>query len=401
MKILALCAYYPPEVAASLYLLEDIFKSFIKAGHEVSVVCPTPCRGIDIATRKYYKKHKNETKYDGKLKIYRFNLYKEPQSVFRRFFRYYIMTWKFFFKGLFKKCDLIFAQSTPPIIGLALSKLKFFKHTPVVYNLQDVFPDSLVSTNLTKKGSLLWRIGRVIENKTYKKSNKIVCISKEFEKNLIAKNVPIEKIVVMPNWPDIENIKTIDKHKNVLYAKYNLDPSKKSVVYCGNIGYTQNIQMLSDTAKNMPDILFVVVGDGAAKDELLSLTSNLTNFVVIPFQDYNLISEVFSLGDAGIIISKKGVGKNSVPSKTWGYMAVGKPIVASFDLDSELATIIKKANAGFCSDPDDLDGFVSNIREAIYNQSIGLNGTKYISTFLNKDKLLKKYVDLIESCANL
>ena len=189
MKILVFNAYYYPEKASSLYLNEDIYQAFIKAGNDIVLYCPTPCRGIDKETRKKYKRIKKEFKYDGKLIIKRFGLYKEPKSTFWRFVRYYFLTWKFFFKGLFTKADIIFSQSTPPIVGLALSKLKFWKRIPIIYNLQDIFPDSLVNTGLTHKGSLLWKIGRRIENKTYKCVDKIVVISKDFKNNIIVKGV--------------------------------------------------------------------------------------------------------------------------------------------------------------------------------------------------------------------
>lgn len=89
--------------------------------------------------------------------------------------------------------------------------VKMFTQQPIVYNLQDIFPDSLVGTGLAKKGGLLWKIGRVIEDFTYKHADKIIVISEDFKKNIMAKGVPEDKIVVVYNWVDqnaVVNVRT-------------------------------------------------------------------------------------------------------------------------------------------------------------------------------------------------
>lgn len=94
---------------------------------------------------------------------------------------------------------------------------------PVVYNLQDIFPDSMVSTGLAKKGDLIWRIGRILENITYKYSDSIIGISQDFKKNIMEKGVPEDKVVVVYNWVDQNAVKNIARKDNKLFDKYNLD----------------------------------------------------------------------------------------------------------------------------------------------------------------------------------
>ena len=406
MRILFLSAYFAPEKFASMYLFEDILKALVDDGNEIILYCPTPCRGVSKKTREEYKHIKTERRFNGKLTIKRFSLYKEPKSTFRRFIRYYISIWILFFKGLFTKADVLFTSSTPPIIGLTLCKLKFFKKIPIVYNLQDIFPDSLVSTGLSKRDSFLWKIGRKIENKTYKCADRIIVISEDFKKNIMGKKVPEEKIMVVPNWADTTGIFKVERSKNFLFDKYGLDRSLFYVSYSGNIGFTQNMDMLLDAAKllkkQISDLRFLIVGDGSEKTRIEERIKNesINNVVLIPFQDYDCISNVFSFGDLGLIISKAGVGNNSVPSKTWGYMAASTPILASFDKNSQLVDIINKSQCGFASSAGDMDDFVEKIKKAYAQRKelprIGKLGSEYIAKTINKNLCCQKYVDAMK-----
>lgn len=115
--------------------------------------------------------------------------------------------------------------------------IKKIKHIPFVYNLQDIFPDSLVGTSLAQKGGLLWKIGRVIENFTYKHADKIIVISEDFKKNIMAKGVPEEKIVVVYNWVDQNAVVDVSKEENKLFDMYDLDRKKFYYEYSGTLDY--------------------------------------------------------------------------------------------------------------------------------------------------------------------
>ena len=100
-----------------------------------------------------------------------------------------------------------------------------------------------------KKGGLLWKIGRIIENFTYRNSDKIIVISQDFKKNIMAKGVPEDKIVVIYNWVDQNAVVDIPRSENILFDRYGLDRSKFYITYNGNIGLTQNMDMLLEVAK--------------------------------------------------------------------------------------------------------------------------------------------------------
>lgn len=406
MKILTFSGYYTPEIAASMYLTEDMLQAMTEAGHEVELYVPTPCRGVSDEVRREYKKKKTERFYSDKLTVHRFALYKEGKNPLLRALRYGLLNLIFIIKGLSKKADVIFVQSTPPTQGLVAGFLKAVKHIPFVYNLQDVFPDSLVNTGLTSEGSLIWKIGRKVEDFTYRHADKIIVISEDFKKNIMAKGVPEDKITVVPNWADTKGVYPVDRQDNRLIEKYGLDPELFYITYCGNIGYTQNTELLLTCAKKLkdelPDLRFVLIGEGAARDEVERTIAEdkIENVILLPFQPYEDIAHVFSLGDVGLIISKPGVGSNSVPSKTWSIMAAEKPILASFDRDSELSRLVEKNNCGCVADAGDENGFITAVREMYSNRektaAQGKNGQAFLSSEFDKDICVAKYVEVLE-----
>ena len=200
VRILYLPAYFYPETAASSYLGENRNQAFADAGFEMDAYTPMPCRGISKELREEYKKKRIEELYDGKMTLHRFYMFAEGRNPILRALRYIFCWIAQGWKGLCaKNVDCIYLASTPPIQGMLGAFLKKRKKVPFVYNLQDIFPDSLVGTGLAKKGGLLWKIGRVIEDFTYRNADKIIVISEDFKKNIMEKGVPEEKIVLVYN----------------------------------------------------------------------------------------------------------------------------------------------------------------------------------------------------------
>lgn len=408
MKILYLSAYNKPEQAASNHLSDDRNNAFADAGFYMEAYTPTPCRGVTSEVRKEYCKkiHRKESMYRGYMTLYRFPLFAEGKNPLMRAFRYLCCWCVQLWKGLHtKNIDLIYLASTPPIQGALGAILKRIKKIPFVYNLQDIFPDSLVSTGLVKKSGLIWKIGRMIEDFTYKHADKIIVISEDFKRNIMAKGVPEEKIVVVYNWVDQNAVKNIERKDNKLFDKYNLDRNKFYITYSGNIGLTQNMDLLLEVAKGLQDneeIQFILIGEGAYKEQVkeIIIRDNIKNVTLLPFQPYEDISHVFSLGDVGIIISKPGVGENSVPSKTWSIMSASRPVLANFD-ENEIKTILSENECGVFTKAGDKQAFTEAILELYQNREMcrkyGENGRKFVMENLTREIGTQKYVDVIKS----
>ena len=410
MRILFIPAYFFPEHGASSYLDLNQKEAFADSGFDMVVYTPIPTRGITEEVRNEYKNKKYETLFGDKMIVHRFNLIGEKKNPVLRAWRYTMSCIKQFCKGVFAKdarsCDLMFISSTPPIQGAMAALVKKCRrdHIPFIYNLQDIFPDSLVGTGLAKKDGLLWKIGRVIENFTYRNADKIIVISQDFKRNIMAKGVPEEKIEVIYNWVDEQAVVRVPRNENKLFEKYNLDPNKFYITYCGNIGLTQNMDLLLDVAKELSseeNIHFVLVGEGADKARVVKRVENenIKNVSFLPFQPYEDISHVFSLGNAGLIISKPGVGENSVPSKTWSIMSAECPVIANFD-ENEIKSILNDNNCGIFTKAGDKEAFKNAILELYHNQEkavqLGKNGRQFIMENLTREIGTSKYVKVVK-----
>lgn len=401
MRVFYPFAYYYPEQCAGIFVVDDVMREAAKQGVSSYLSVPTPTRDLP----KYASWLRNEVQEGGLIRIHRFRMYGEGRNPLLRALRYLFCECAQMHGLLWKKYDVAFIDSTPPIQGLKMPFIKLFRRKPIVYNAQDIFPDSLVGTGLTRKGSMLWKIGRVVEKITYRYSDKIIVISEDFKKNLLAKGVPEDKIEVVYNWVDENAVTYVPRSENKLFEKYGLNPEKFYVTYNGNIGLTQNMDMLLEAAEELSDnddIQFVLVGNGTYLDKVKEIIAarNLKNIHLLPFQPYEDIAQVFSLGDVSIVISKAGVGANSVPSKTWSIMSASRPVLASFD-ENELKTIIESTNSGIFTKAGDKDAFVAAIKKLYGDRELcekmGANGRQFVLSNLTKATGTKKYVEIIKS----
>ena len=409
IRLLFLPAYFSPEHAASSYLGDNRYEKIASEGIEMELYCPTPTRGVTSEVRKNYKKIKDEYMYDGKLHVHRFSLYSEGKNPILRALRYFLQTIKHTYFGVFgkdaRKCNVLFITSTPPIQGAMGAIVKKLRGIPMIYNLQDIFPDSLIGTGLAQKDGILWNIGRIIENFTYRNADKIIVISEDFKRNIMSKGVPEEKIEVIYNWVDEEAVKHVPRENNILFERYGLDRGKFYVTYSGNIGLTQNMDMLLEVAKELKiysNIHFVLIGEGAYKSSLTEIIreQNITNVTLLPFQPYDDISHVFSLGDVGLVISKPGVGENSVPSKTWSILSASRPVLVNFD-ENELKSIVNENKCGIFTKAGDKEAFKQAILDLFSNRELcrayGQNGRQFILKNLTRKVGTQKYVNVIKS----
>lgn len=409
MRILYPAAYFYPENIAFSHLEKDLLQALTGAGHEVEVVCPTPTRGVSEEVWRTYRYRREEALYGGKVHVRRFWAPREGRNPLIRAFRYFwgvFRTWRVGRK--YSGVDVILAGSTPPIQGLAAGWLKKELGCPFAYNLQDVFPDSLVHTGLAKRDSVLWKIGRKVENATYQAADMIVTISEDFRRNILAKGVPPEKTAVIDNWINEKDAYPVDRAENPLFDQYKLPRDRFFIAYSGNIGHSQNMDMLLDTAASLlerEDIGFIIVGDGACRAHVEERVreEGLKNVTLLPYQPYEDIAKVFSLGDAALLISKKGTGQNSVPSKTWGYMAAGRPVLASFDRDSELCRLLEEENCGVCAEADSPEALRETILYLADGQAalkeMGVRGRQYILTHLTAKIGTDRWLALLEALA--
>lgn len=401
MIILAFNAYYEPEKASSMYLSTNLYEDLAKAGIEIELYVPVPTRGVNDNLRNYYKKHKFETKCNGRLRIHRIGIPREKRGVLQRALRYILMNCMFMIKGIAQKADVIYIQSTPPTQGAMAGILKKIKKIPIVYNLQDVFPDSMVSAGLTKEGSLIWKIGRKIEKFSYASADKIIVISDAIKKNIVSKGVDPSKVDIIPNWVDTDIVQPVIRENNDLFDKYHIDRNKFIVLYAGNIGHAQNFRVIINAArilKDEKDILFIIFGNGECLDECKTMIQNgglEEKVYIFPLLSYEKVPFVYSVGNCGIVSCKPGFGKSALPSKMWSIMSTGRAVLANFDCGTEVQSIIEDNEVGLFTEADnDLDfaeAILSLYKDRIRCDEMGKRGRIYVEKNLSRNKGTDQY----------
>ena len=406
MKILAFNAYYEPEKAASIYLPQNIYEGFAEHGWDTVLFVPVPTRGVSGETRKYYQKHRKEVRVNGNLQITRMRLYREGRNPVLRAMRYVLMNAMFLLKAVHTSADVVFVQSTPPTQGAMAALIKKIKKIPFVYNLQDVFPDSMVNAGMTRKGSLLWIMGEKLERFTYRNADKIIVISKNMKRLLLDKGVPEEKIEVVYNWVESEKVVPINRKDNYLFDKCGLDRDKFYVVYAGNLGQAQNIDIILEAAKLLEgnsEIEFLIFGEGVLQEKyrMKAQQERQRNISFHDLLPYDQVSYVYSLGDAGIVSCKEGFGGSALPSKTWSIMAAASVVVASFDEHTDMQDIIENNKIGiFCRAGD-----AAQLAEAIIKlhentdmrTSMGREARRYVKEQMCREHGVSEYIRIMES----
>ena len=414
MKILKLPPYYFPEQVSSTHLSADLTEGFVSKGWLVENIVPMPCIGISDELRNEYKHKRHEILYDGKVTVNRFPMFKEGRNPVIRALRYFLVN------SIQKKraknakgIDLVYGGSTPPIQGLLCGRVarllsrKYGRKVPFIYNLQDIFPDSLVTTGLARKDSLLYRIGSKIEKKTYQYADKIIVISNSMRKNILDKGVPESKIKVIPNWIDTSKVVPVAKEANALFEEFAIPKEKFIVLYAGNLGAAQGTEVLIEAAERLKEhseIQFVIFGNGIDFETIQRKIheEHLNNVFLHALLPQNRVSEVYSLGDVDIITCKKGTGMSSMPSKLWSIMACNTEIIASFDEESDLAEVLRESQGGICVEPQNAAALAEAILSSYQRRKEGkppqICSCEYVEQHASKERCVSEYIALFEEC---
>lgn len=405
MRLLYFVQYFRPEISSGSTLVDNLLDGFVEHGWSVDVYTPTPTRGVTEEQRKEFSKKRIEVLHDGKLTIHRMPLYREGKGFISRAIRYILFSMQCLLVGLKEPAEAVFTGSGPPTQGVVAGIIGKLTGKKIIYNLQDVFPDSLISANMAAEGSLLVKIGRKLEMFTYRNADVIITISSDMKGNITAKGAEIEKIKVVPNWVDTDVIMPLERDQNRLFDELCLDRSGFYVIYAGNVGSAQGVDVIVRAAKELQacsQIQFLIFGNGSEEENIRKMidAEGLDNIHMYPLYPQERVPEVYGLADAVIISCKAGVGKSGFPSKTWTIMACGVPIIGSFDLDSEFARTIESAQCGTCVEAGNEKPLANMLMDFYENREhiriMGINARNYAQKHASKVNAVKEYIDIIE-----
>lgn len=255
----------------------------------------------------------------------------------------------------------------------------------------DIYPDALKTIGISERNVLSRLWGR-INSRLLKKADKVYTLS-EGMKTCLAKYCDIEKIKVVPLWSASSDFRPLNKEENPFIIEHALK-DKFIVMYSGNIGYTHSVEVLVEVAKVMKDdsnIHFLIIGEGKKKGIIDSEVKKcgLENVTLLPYQSIQMLPYSLSSADLGVITLDENVSKVSVPSKTFNLMAVGAPLLAISNEDTEMFNLIHKYQNGRCIPKNNIRGMVEYIRElknnSLLREHYGNNSLKASKDFTYKN----------------
>ena len=415
-KLLIYAHYYSPDVASTGQILQDLAEGLTDA-FDVTIICAVPSYTGKVDDE-YKSKRVFFEKINGvnavRVRVPEFSK-KSKLSRIWNLLVYFIIARHA--TKLVGNQDIVFALSQPPILGgiLGLYGKKVLKdtngnHPKLVYQIQDFNPEQIEAVGYFKIKFIIDLL-RYLDKRTCRMSDLVITVGRDLIETLKNRfgNLNVPNHVMINNWIDDKNVYPLGSNeKNVasFKDKYNIVDSFV-FMYSGNIGLYYDLPGIIKVIEKFKgaktsdgrNVVFAFVGDGSVLDKLKDYTSNnsLKNVVFIPYQNKDDLIYSLNAADVHWCINAKGIKGISVPSKFYGIIAVGKPVLGVLERESEVELLIKDIKCGLCSEPSDYEAIENSINWFINNSSsselanMGQSGFNYLKKFLSKNISIDKY----------
>ena len=414
-------------MASTGQILKDQAEGMLE-DFDVTVICVVPSYGGKIEkqykTQKYYHENINGVKV---IRV-RVPEFEKTNKISR------IKNILAYFFGALGACakagkqDYVFTISQPPILGGLLGVLgKWMKHAKMIYCIQDFNPEQIMAVGYFKNRFVL-NCMLFADKFSCRCSDLVITVGSDLVETLKKrfKGQKVPNHTMINNWIDEKEIYPLpaDHEKVAAFRKkYDLE-GKYVIMYSGNIGLYYDLEHLIKVMKQFRkgytmkgeyekglktadgrEVVFAFVGAGSVKEKLEQYAKrhHFENMVFIPYQDKEDLIYSLNAGDVHWCVNAKGIKGVSCPSKAYGIMAVGKPILGVLEEDSEIRNIIETSDCGMCCAPADYEGVAKLLRWYIDNagtvaeKAMGNNGRVYLEGHLTKDISIKKYSRAISS----
>ena len=370
MKIVVLCPHFAPDTAPTGNVMTRIVEELAALGDEIHVVTALP----------WYREHRIESEWRGRWvttertawgSVTRVHPFpgEDKRNLVRRaagFAGFSLLAGVAGLRagGWFRRADAVLAMSPPLTLGMTGWLAGVARRAPLVFNVQDVFPDAAVRTGAITDRRVL-RAAAWLERATYRRAAAVTVLSEDLRVNVVSK-LPAAlagRVHVIPNFVDTDAIAPADR-----MTPYRLElgiGDEPVVLYAGNVGFSQSLELVVGAARRCPEITFVINGDGAARRELEASAAGIPNLRFSGYQPAGRLAEVLATGDVHVVPLRAGLGDVSVPSKTYSSLAAGRPVVAAIDPGTEIPRLLAASGGGVAVAPDDLDSFVEAVRELV------------------------------------
>jgi colanic acid biosynthesis glycosyl transferase WcaI len=292
------------------------------------------------------------------------------------------------------KVDGVLAMSPPLTLGLTGWFTKIIRRAPLVFNIQDVFPDAAIQTGAISNKKII-AAAKWLERVSYQRSDAVVLLSRDLRAN-IANKIDTkfhDRLHVIPNFVDTVAI-TPQNRMTAYRAELGIG-DQLVVMYAGNVGFSQSLNLAAEAAAKFPEIAFVINGDGAARKKLQQDCAHLANIYFGDYQPIERLSEVLATGDIHLVPLRAGLASVSVPSKSYSILAAGRPMLAAIDPNTEIPNMLRESGAGIAVEPDNAPAFIDALGHLASNRvrllEMGARGRNWVETHASPASVAAQY----------
>lgn len=408
MNILVLCPHYAPDIAPTGEVMSTIGRGLVELGHRLHVVTALP----------WYRHHRIEDGWGGRAvrsedvswgRITRVHPFPADKTniparalAFGGFTALAGAVALASRKG--PRPDVVFVMSPPITLGPAGWLAAKRWRVPFVFNVQDVFPDVAVELGAISNPRVIAVAAR-LERFIYDHADGVTVLSDELASNVRGKlgaGQPPTKVHVIPNFVDVDAIAD-GPRENAYRAEHGLQ-GRTVVMYAGNVGLSQSLELFVDAARSLvdtrPEVVFVINGDGSARAALEQRAAGLENVRFVGYQPRERLPEVLAAADLHVVPLKRGLAHSSVPSKLYSILAAARPLLASVDEGTEVARTVEAAGAGLAVPPDDRDAFLAGLLQLLDDPAAlverGRSGRRFVQSWASPAAVATAYSQLFE-----
>ncbi len=399
MRILFLTDNFPPEVNAPASRTYEHAVRWVRAGAEVTVIT---CAPNFPQGRVYpgYRNRRTREVMDG-IEVIRVRTYMAPNAGFaKRVLDYLSFAWSSFWAGLGRDCDVIVATSPQFFTTWSGRALSAFKRRPWVFELRDIWPESIAAVGAGGNGAVLRLLERV-ELRLYRSAAQVVAVSPAFRDNLAARGIDSARIDIVTNGVDLS-----------LWRPREADPAlrralglegKFVIAYVGTFGMAHGLDFILRAARGIgnPDIHFLLVGDGSEAEELQRQAEGLGNVTLHPAITKGEVPRFLAAADAALVpLKRQDTFRSVIPSKIFEAAAMRRPILLG--VEGQAAEIVVGHGAGLAFVPEDEASFLAAVARLssdgmLYEELQA--GCGRLAEAYDRDRLAAKMLVILERVA--
>ncbi len=401
MNLLILTPYYAPDLGPSAPLYTMLAERLVKRGHEVRVVTTVP-HYPSGTVKPAFQGHWIQRSVENGVHVIRVGL----PSVKRSSYGLRLLQYACYQLGAVQaefnqKYDAVIAANPALWTWLPFTYYAVIRQRPAVFSIHDVYPDVGVTLGIFRHKAVIAAVAR-LERYCLDHAHVVRILSESFRPGIRRLGTPDSKIVLIYDWVDTDLIKPMSTAND--FARENGLGDRFTVLYAGNLGLSQGLENVLSAAgllADQPDIQFVFVGDGPAREGLVTEahSKQLTNVKFLPFQPRERLPQVLASADVSVVMLRKGIGTASLPSKTLSALASGRPIIASLDAHSETWDLIEKAGAGICIEPENPQELANAIMELknapALRERLGRNGRLWAESMHSPESATRRFEDIL------